>query len=347
MITPVVALVLAQTSADAAGFDRARQLVQEGRGADGLPVLSDLAARFPRSPEIRFFLGSALGQAGRRAEAIEHLRVAVELDPKFQPAFRVLGMFRVESGLLQADTRAVLERAAELDPEDARAHYWLGRFFLETKSPAAARACFERSLKIDRAASQTRLGLGLALELLGETDAALAAFDAVLRAEPRSPLALLGRARCLYRKQQTESALAAVLEAGRHGAADADRRGFHWIRSRIYRALGRDAEAEQDEQTLAGIEAGFNQRLARFRDLVEQAEQFRQEGNRRMVVEALEMALRIEENRDALVRLGDTYAEMGRYAEAERCFVRAGQIGPETGEITRRLRLLRERMSPR
>ncbi len=345
MITPLVAILLAQTSADAASFQAARQQVQEGRGVEAIPALSDLAARFPRSPDIRFFFGSALGQAGRRAEAIEQLRAVTELDPKFQPAFRVLGMFRAESGILQPETRAALERAIELDPEDARAHYWLGRFFLETKAPAEARARFERSLRIQAAAPQAHLGLGLALELLGESDRALTEFDAVLREDPQSPLALLGRARCLYRKQHFESALAAALDAGKYGAVEADRRGFHWIRSRIYRALGRDTEAEQDERSLADVEAGFNQRLAQFRDLVVQAERFRREGNRRMVVESLEMALKLNENRDALVLLGDTYAELGRYPDAERCFVRAGQLGQESKEITGRLRFLRERMS--
>jgi len=337
-------IALAQTPADLSRLQAAQRLVQEGRGAEAVTPLTELAARFPRSPEIRFFLGSALGQAGRLPEAIEHLRIATALDPRFQPALRVLGMFRVQSGDLLPETRATLERAVELDAADGRARYWLGRFLLETRSPASAKAQFEESLRLQPDSTPARLGYALALEGTGDTDAALTQFEAVLANEPGSAPALLGRARCLYRKQQFEPALESALEARDKGAETQDRRGLLWILSRLYRALGRDKEAEAAERQLAEVEAGFNQKLARFRDLVEQAMQFRREGNRRMVVETLELALKLEERQDALVMLGDTYVELGRLADAERCFVRANQAGPESAAITLRLQHLRARL---
>ncbi|HVX67752.1 MAG TPA: tetratricopeptide repeat protein [Bryobacteraceae bacterium] len=370
-------LLLAQVNPEAAQFQSAQKLASEGKCADAIPVLRQLGARHPdtapitfalgrcyfeqknyqaaeaalklaamsepREAPVRYFLGIALGMGGKTPEGIEQLRLATELDPAFAPAWRVLGMFRLESGQTGPETQQALENAVRLDPGDARAPYWLGRFWLERKKYEAARLAFEKALELDGGAAQAHLGHAQAVAALGSTAQALAEFDTVLKTQPDSAGALLGRARCLYASQQFEPALAAALAAESHASTPDERRASAWLLGRLYRILDRAAEAAAMERKLAGIEAEFLASLARFRQLQEQAMRFKAEGNTAKVIETLEAALAIQERQDSLVLLGDSYAETGKLAEAERCYLRAGQAGPETAEIQARLRALREK----
>lgn len=131
MMLPLVALLLAQASQDAGRMRTAQQLMEGGRCAEAIPVLQTLVAdpqsptlryglgrcyfevedfgaavkelrevgrAMPGSAEVHFFLGSALGLGGDIPSATEELRTAMKLDPKFEPAFRAFGMFRVQRG---------------------------------------------------------------------------------------------------------------------------------------------------------------------------------------------------------------------------------------------------------
>jgi len=306
-------------------------------------ALKQAAAATPKSAEVRFYLGSALGLAGRAPEAIEQLQEATRLDPAFAPAFRVLGMFQFQNGHLGPKTREALETAVRLDPEDARAAYWLGSYFFEMKDFAKARSQFERALALTPDSQQARLAYGRTLLSLGETERALEAFDAVLRTEPDSGPALLGRAKCLYAGQKPLPALAAAEEA-LHGVTDAafERDGL-WVLARIYRELGRTAEMQRAERRLAELDAARERREAKLEELQMLASKLHAEHDLPGVIRTLEESLAIQERQDSLVMLGDAYMATGRVAEAERCFLRAVQAGPEWAEASRRLELLRKR----
>jgi predicted Zn-dependent protease len=47
---------------------------------------------------LRFGLGHALFKSGQAAEAIPHLRVAIEFDPEYSAAWKILGKALVETG---------------------------------------------------------------------------------------------------------------------------------------------------------------------------------------------------------------------------------------------------------
>jgi tetratricopeptide (TPR) repeat protein len=376
-VIAAVLFLLAQANPEAAQFQNAQKLAGEGRCGEAIPMLQQLGSRHPeaapitfalgrcyleqknyhaaeaalklaalaepREAPVRYYLGIALGMGGNTPEGIEQLRLATGLDATFAPAWRVLGMFRLESGQSGPETRQALENAVRLDPADARAPYWLGRFWLERKKYEAARDTFAQALKLDPDAVQARLGHAQAIAALGTTAEALAEFDAVLAVQPASAGALLGRARCLYASQQFPRALDSALAADKHAATPDERRAAAWLLGRLYRMLDRAADAEALERRLAAIEAEFLARLARFRQLQEQAMRFKAEGNTAKVIETLEAALAIQERQDSLVLLGDSYAELGKLAEAERCFLRASQAGPGTAAIDARLRALREK----
>ncbi len=378
MIVPLIALLLAQVNPvpDAERLKTAQQLMDSGRYAEAIPALKALVARHPQSPtlryglgrcyfevedfpnavsilrkvanetpksaEVRFFLGSALGLGGNFAEAIQELRNAMQLDPSFEPAFRAFGMFRVQSGAHSEDARNALEAALRLDPKDARAHYWLGKYHQGWGNTDQARECFERAYELDHNDLPTRLGLAQTLLADGELDAALAHFDTVLKQEPGLVPALVGQARALYDKGEAKAAQAPA-EAARRGAlAFEDMSGAEWLLSRIYRELGRDADAQAAEQRLTRIQTDLGADVVRLRELNSQAERFKAAGRPDKVVETMQAFLKIRETPGAQITLGDAFLALGRPEDAERCYVRASQIGPLTDALKDRLRLVRE-----
>ena len=381
MIVPLLGLLLfAQADPDLENLNTAERLMNSGHCTEALPLLKALSGRHPEAPtlryglgrcyfemedypaaisslrdaarglpksaEVRFFLGSALGVSGHIPEAISELRTAMQLDPKFQPAYRAFGMFRVQQEQYSKEALQALETAVRLDPNDVRALYWLGEFHRALGDTALARGHFERAFQMDPSDPTVWLGLGRVLLDDGETDSALAHFDEVLRLEPRLVPALLGRARALYYKGHAEQALAPAETAHTNARGFEDERGAIWILCRIYRALGRDAEAENAEHQLSVLESTFAGEMTRIRELSEQAAAFEASGNLSKVVELLEAYLRIRETDEILVRLGDAYFGMRRLADAERCYVRASQIGSLTPGLEQRLRRVRE-ASPR
>jgi tetratricopeptide (TPR) repeat protein len=378
MIVLLMALLLAQgnPSTDAQRLNEVQQLMDSGRCAEAIPILKALVARHPEAPtlqyglgrcyfqagdytnavstlrvvarempkvaEVHFFLGSALGLSGNTAEAIQELRIAMELDPEFEPAFRAYGMFRVGSGASSQDARDALEAALRLDPKDARAHYWLGKYYQGWGDTDHARQCFERAYQLDPADLPTRLGLGQTLLADGEFDAALTQFDAILRREPGLVPAMLGRARALYNKGEIEAALAPAEAAQKGAHAFEDQSGAEWLLSRIYLDLGRDADAKAAELRLNHLQETLGADVARLRELNDQAERFKAAGRPDKVVEAMEAFLKIRETPGAQITLGDAFLALGRMAEAEGCYIRASQIGPLTDSLKERLRKVRE-----
>ena len=377
MIVPLLGLLLyAQADPDLERLRAAQQLMDGGRCAEAVPILKALSARHPEAPtlryglgrcyfeveeypdaiahlraasiampksaEVRFFLGSALGGSGNIPEAVAELRTAMQLDANFQPAYRALGMFRVQQEQYSKEALQALETAVRLDPKDARATYWLGEFHRALGDTTLARRHFEHAFQLDPADPTVWLGLGRVLLDDGEIDAALGRFDDVLRIDPGLVPALLGRARALYYAGHAVQALAPALAAHKTARGFQDERGAIWILCRIYRALGQEPEAREAERQLSVMESTFALEMTRIRELSEQAARFEAAGNLPKVVELLEAYLRIRETDEILVRLGDAYLRLGRVSDAQRCYLRASQVGSLTPGLEERLRRVRE-----
>jgi len=376
ILLPLLALLAALANPDLESLRTAQQLMDGGRWADAIPVLTKLvdkhpeapaltyglgrcyfevedypaavpslreaAQRIPASAEVHFFLGSALGLGGNFGEAIRELRAAMDLDPEFEPAYRAFGMFRVERAQYLPDALAALETAVRLDPQDARALYWLGEFHRGLGELTKARPYFDRAYRLDPESPLAQLGVGQVSLNDGDVDQALVHFDAVLKQAPGLAAALLGRARALYYKGQFEQALAPARAAWEDSHEFEERRASGWILVRIYRALGRDAEAQASEKKLKDMETTVAGELVRLRQLSEEAARYEAEGRFDRVAELLEASLKIRERDDSLARLGDAYLKLGRLGDAERCYVRASEIGALTDALQQRLLRVRE-----
>lgn len=94
---------------------------QLGRKARGkaISTLEQGVAALPDQSRLRTRLASLLLRQGRRPEAIEHLRAAMELDPMLPDAYGLLGMARREEGTAALDeAETLLREAVRLAPGD-------------------------------------------------------------------------------------------------------------------------------------------------------------------------------------------------------------------------------------
>ena len=295
-------LCLAQTAppaaSDPARFEQAVEMIRQGRYDQALPILKDLALRNPRKAPVslamgqcyfetgqyeaaeaplrlavelvpglvqgHFLLGSVLGMRGQGPETMKELREAVRLDPAFQPAYRVMGMFQVEHRQFVLEAREALEMAIKLDKDDSRAYYWLGRYFQGVRDPGSAKSSFEAALRLQPDSIQPRLGIAQALYDLGEIGRAQTEFQSVLAKEPGSFGALLGRAKCFYSLREFPIALAIAAEAEKKATSKEEQRAVLWLLSRLYRASGHDDKATELEVKLAGFERDIEKEVSSF-----------------------------------------------------------------------------------
>jgi tetratricopeptide (TPR) repeat protein len=295
-------LCLAQTASPAASdparFEQAVEIIKQGRYDQALPILKDLALRNPHKAPVflamgqcyfetgqyeaaeaplrlaaelapglvqgHFLLGSVLGMRGQGPETMKELREAVRLDPAFQPAYRVMGMFQVEHKQFVLEAREALEMAIKLDREDSRAYYWLGRYFQGVRNPGSARNSFETALRLQPDSIQARLGIAQALYDMGEIDSAQTEFQSVLAKEPASFGALLGRAKCLYSRREIPAALETAGEAETKASSLEEQRAALWLLSRLYRSTGQSEEAAKAEAKIKGFEKEIEEEVSSF-----------------------------------------------------------------------------------
>jgi Flp pilus assembly protein TadD len=138
-------------------LDQANKYLDEGANAQAVEHFREFLALQPRNPEALCNLGVALVRLGRYQEAERYYREAIEIDP------------------LSAEALCNLATVLQANPAEAE-HY------------------LRRALKINPKNVDARGKLGLALASKGRTREATAAFKKALKAAPRHAEAFLGLA---------------------------------------------------------------------------------------------------------------------------------------------------------
>lgn len=199
-------------------FEAALSDVTNGRAAQALPALGDLAARFPSARVFQSTFARALKDtgdtraalaiyrsaiarwpsdatlyhdlavaaraAGDVTEALRAEQAALALDKDSPMALNGLGLLQAEAGAT-ADAAASFERAATADPTNAS--YWanLGNARRELGNLDKAEAAYRRALEIDAAHPDAANGLGVVLVQRKRPSEAIALFQAALRRDPQ------------------------------------------------------------------------------------------------------------------------------------------------------------------
>jgi tetratricopeptide (TPR) repeat protein len=160
--------------------------------------------RVREAPDVadrQAYLGSALVEIGRFADAIPHLEAALRLDDRSASAHGDLGTALMQQGRL-AEALTHLGRAATLAPRDETMQFNFGNALAQAHRVAEAGAAYERALAINPDFLDAHVNLGALLMSIGKVQDALGHFQravdlkpdsAVLHSNLSSALAAVGR----------------------------------------------------------------------------------------------------------------------------------------------------------
>jgi tetratricopeptide (TPR) repeat protein len=125
----------------------ARLLATQGRAAEAVTALENLAGQNPDDLGLKVALGEAQLAAGRPLDAMDTARAALKKAETSVPAMKVLARAYITAGN-DATAEAILERALEITP-DAEAMLMRGHIETRRKAVNAARLWYDKALEQD------------------------------------------------------------------------------------------------------------------------------------------------------------------------------------------------------
>lgn len=135
----------------------------------------------PQVPQAEIGQLIDLFHAKRYAEVESRASLLLQRNPDFGKAWKMLG---AALGVQGKDALSALQKAAQLLPNDADAHYNLGRAWQECGQLDGAVVCYRQALAIEPKYVVAHNNLGQVLRELGQQDAAAASFQRALKIKP-------------------------------------------------------------------------------------------------------------------------------------------------------------------
>jgi tetratricopeptide (TPR) repeat protein len=158
------------------------------------------------------FLGNALGDLGRHAEALECYARAIQLRGNFKEAYINRGMTRLVLGQ-PADALVDFDAALALGADDAGVHTFRASALIALKRPAEAVANSERALALDPRRVDAYVNRAAALYVLGSYEPAVQSCDAAIALDDNRADAHAHRGAALHALRRPEAALSSLNRA--------------------------------------------------------------------------------------------------------------------------------------
>lgn len=158
-------------------------LDQSGRSAEALPSLEKAVALAPTSNEARNALGNTLRRLNRLREAEPHLREAMRLNPRDVAAPTNLGATLTALGRF-TEAAEILRATVAQHPGFALTHLYLGQAVRRSARPADAIVSFETALRLNPDFAAAHDALGSLLIQLGRPGEALRHVQAAVKLNP-------------------------------------------------------------------------------------------------------------------------------------------------------------------
>lgn len=160
--------------------------------ARAVATVSAVVDQSPNDATVRVRLAETLFSAGLRRQALEQLKVALELDPENVPAYLDFGIIHLAEGNLAESERYFLRvieltqatQYADINDKREKAFFYLGAVAAADERYEDAVGYYKAALRIRRDASDTYLGLGRAFLGLGDSDQALEQLRIAVRFDP-------------------------------------------------------------------------------------------------------------------------------------------------------------------
>lgn len=251
----------APDDAERAGIAAALMLV------NGFP--NQAAAWFGRAAQLQpdimrwqYYLGRAFSDSHEFERAIRAFERGIELNDRYAPLYVQLANLLIERDVARA--RSLYQKAAELDPNYAEAHYGLGRVAKLNGETEAARAHFERALEIWPQFDRAHYELAMLLRSVGKKEEAaehVKQFEngsppppasdkllQILQSMKNSSLQMRKRAADLIKRGRIEDAIEIYKAAIER---EPNRPASYYLLGRTYGETGRfDKAVEQFEKAL-------------------------------------------------------------------------------------------------
>lgn len=161
------------------------------------------SAVVPRNAIAESLLASALAAQDRTAEAVEHYRAALRIDPALRDALTEFGLLLSDGGR-PAEALPLLERASLLWPDDADMRVNLAICLARLGRTDDARAAFLRALTSEPDNAKHRFNYAMLLESAGDPATALRELDLAIVSDPAFAPAQAARRRILAAAPATE-----------------------------------------------------------------------------------------------------------------------------------------------
>lgn len=136
-------------------LELAKLYISQRRNDDAIAQLNTLLKQNADDEEANYFLGSLLVQMARYADAVPYLEQARRLRPDSWAVYSYLGRARLHLDRDPSQGINLLERAVELNPDDAATQYQLARALQSAGRKQAAAEVFARARELKSGAGNS------------------------------------------------------------------------------------------------------------------------------------------------------------------------------------------------
>jgi len=150
---------------------------------DSMALYGRVVQYFPDCAGAQNGLGLALSDAGRKAEAIDHYKEALRLEPASVHAHYNLGIELAESGKLE-EAMFQFTEALKLNPGNEQLHNNVGVVLAQQGKLQAALEQFQQAMRLNPSYPKPYLNAAMALEKLGRMDEARTNYEKAAQLDP-------------------------------------------------------------------------------------------------------------------------------------------------------------------
>jgi tetratricopeptide (TPR) repeat protein len=139
----------------------AMALLYASKYDEGLPQLKALVTSYPKAPMLHYLYGKALSALSSYDEAAEQFLLETKLSPRDAASFTELALTRLQQHRA-SEGIAPAQQAVKLAPDSAKAHYALGRIYLDVKKYDDAQSELETAARFAPAIPEIHFNLAKA-----------------------------------------------------------------------------------------------------------------------------------------------------------------------------------------
>jgi tetratricopeptide (TPR) repeat protein len=181
----------------------------EGKYKEAIALLQQVCNIHLNSAMAWYFLGLSLAAERRYSEAVDPIKIALDLQPDYVQAHLALGDTYLKLGEID-EARAAYLRAIDMQPNYAPAHDGMGRLLESMGKDDEAETSYRKALEINVAFADAYTHLGEMYLRKGRLDDAIALFLKAITVKPDFSQAYTRLGVALSRQERYEDALAAA-----------------------------------------------------------------------------------------------------------------------------------------